>query len=635
MNMNADLNGRMLGGERRSQKRGWLAVSVLAAISTASAATDGLSLTGNQLTAGRLSFLMGSNALPAQITIAAATEEIPLESRKPDAAKLSDQDLLVLGRGPQLKAPLRVEAVTSGKPVTLTPAEFTPPTLNNETATSKAKLVGAGVIVAVESALGRDGALSVKITYSGGKVESLALAMEMNGVVDTVVSGGAPFGTNDVSLGDEEGLLWGNAVPVAGAAPTAANRGAPGLVPHLFWGSGDRGWTWLAEGDRGWLATSSAPTMTLTRDKTGAVVWRAFLVNQPADLKGDRTATFTLLTHPATVRATDHRKAMWLDWPFAGKAAQTPPLNAKGRAGVSGLVRADAGSLTEATAGAVLLEGPAGGAAASAAKTLADTYSPGLFRYLAGTHTGVGGRLLANSPQLVKPGQSPACDRMVLGRALLHDIGVDPAGVTHLAMAATVLNALSQFGYFRPDGQTEYIPYWRTQGLVRYGEIYDAKDAFQENATDPMGRVRVSVWRRPADGGTGAKALFLIVNEGDAPVREQFYLLSPVKLFGGLNELTYRDCVARWDVSSLPVDSDWAGITKGGFVAATGQDREQTKRSGKFLLDVEDLGGTPEVANKNGIQVYGRTFVPARGFRLLLGSAGPKTEEKDRTARAK
>jgi hypothetical protein len=581
-----------------------------ASILTASAATNGLSVTGNQIVAGRLTFQMGSNSLPAQIAIEATPEELPLERRKP-GAKVSDQELEELGRGPQLKAPMRLEVMTAGKTVTLVPMEFTAPTLNNEVATSRAKLVGGGVNATVESVVGCDGSLVVKVTYGGGsKVESLALAMEINGVVDTAVSGGAPFTAKNFSLGEGEGLLWGNAAPVAGAALTEANRGVSGVIPHLFWGSGDRGWTWLTEGENGWMVVPAAPTMTLTRDKTGAVIWRVLLVNQPANLKGERTVVFTLLTHPSVSRAVGFRKSIWLDWPFSGKAPQIPPLSIKARPGLSGLVRADAGSVVEARAGALLLEGPAGGEAVSAAKTLADTFPLALFRYLAGTHTGVGGRLLANSPNLVRPGQSPDCDRMVLGRALLHDVGVDPAGVTHLALMARVVGALSKFGYFETDGQVEYIPYWRSQTVVRYGEAHSGKDAFEENASDPMSRVKVSIWRRPAEGGRGAKALLLMINEGAVPVREQLYILNPQRLFGRPNALRYKDCTKQWDLSSIPADSDWAGIKNAEIVSTD-----------KFLLDLEDLGGTREVSNKGGLEVYGRTFIPAKGFRLLWGSA--------------
>jgi len=558
----------------------------LAAVLSASASTNGIALVGDQATVGRLSFQIDSNALPAQLGIEAVPEELPLEARKPDAAKLSARDLQAMGRGPQLKTPMRLEVISSGKAIPLAPVGYTAPVLTNGSITSKAKLAGGGVKASVESVIGSDGALAVKITYGGAKVESLAVAMEINGVVDTAVSGAAPIKTNSVSLADDEGLLWGNAAPVAGAAPTVANRGTPGVLPHMFFGSGDRGWTWLTQGNDGWLVVPAAPTMTLARDKSGTVIWRAFLVNQPADLKGDRTVSFTLLTHPAVVRPANFRRAVWLDSPFAGKPAQLLTLDAD-----------------------------------SAAKTLADTYPLPLFRYLAGTHAGVGVRLLSNSPKLIQPGQSPACDRMVLGRALLHDLGVDAAGICHLAMAARLIGALNDFGYFTDDGQTEYIPYWRSQELVRYGEVHTGKDAFEENLIDPMSRVKVSIWRRPSEAGTGCKALIMVINEGDTPVREQLYILNPTKLFGGPNRLTYGDSTKRWDLSSIPSDSDWANIKTAGMGLT--DTSESRKRSGKFLQDIEDQGGLVEIEDKGTMQIYGRTFIPARSFRVFLGSFVP------------
>lgn len=560
--------------------------SMVAGVLSASAITNGMALVGDQATVGRLSFLIGPNALPAQIGIEAVPEELSLEARKPDAATPSAQDLQAIGRGPQLKAPMRLEVMSSGKAVPLMPVGYTAPVMTNGAITSKAKLSGGGVNASVESVMGSDGALAVTITYSGGKAESLSVAMELNGVVDTAVSDDGLIKTNVISLGDDKGLLWGNAAPVAGAAPTVANRGMPGVLSHMFWGSGDRGWTWLTEGKGGWRVVPAAPMMTLTRDKSGTVIWRAFLVNQPADLKGEKTVRFTLLTHPAVVRPANFRKAMWLDSPFAGTPAQMVTLNAD-----------------------------------SAAKTLADTYTLPPFRYLAGTHTGIGRRLRSNASKLIQPGQNPACDRMVLGRALLHDLGVDAAGVSHLAMAARLIGALYDFGYFAADGQTEYIPYWRSQALVRYGEVYTGKDAFEESMADPMSRVKVSIWRRPAEAGVGAKALIMVINEGDVPVREQLYILNSTRLFGGPNGLTYWDSTKRWDTSSIPTNSDWAKIKKAAIRSADETDTK--KRSGKFLQDIEDLGGLVELEDRGTIQVYGRTFIPAKSFRLFLGSAAP------------
>jgi hypothetical protein len=301
---------------------------------------------------------------------------------------------------------------------------------------------------------------------------------------------------------------------------------------------------------------------------------------------------------------------MWLEWPFAGKAASVLPLTAAGRSKAADWVRADGGSVYESKAAAIVLEGPAGGDAASATNDLAMTYPIPIFRYLAGTHLGVNARLNANAAKLIRPGMDPACDRMVIGRALLHDIGIEPAGVAHLAMAVRAVSALAEFGYFEADGKTEFLPYWRNQSVLRYGEVF-TKGVFEETVNDPMTRVHVSAWRRPSpDGKAGTLALILIVNESDQPVREQFYVLDPVRLFGGPNMCKWSDLISRWDVSSIPKNSDWQHL--GG--------------SGPALLDVEDGDCVGRTVAKNGQEVYSRIFIPAHGFRLLLGGAAPKAK---------
>jgi len=585
-----------------------------------------LKIDGNQVQVGRLVFTVGANALPEQVVIRPDPWDLPLESRKADA-KLTDDDLVSIGRGPQLRTPMRIEASVAGNPIVLAAVEPAALELKNEAVTCRARLSSGGVNATVESVYTRDGALDVKLTYGGGaKVDSLCVVMELSGLVDTVVSGAAPFKAADYSLGTDEGIAWGNAAPAPGGAATPANRGAPGVPAHLFYGSGDRGFTWLCESTDGWTIVPSAPTLTLTRGKGGSVAWRAWLVNHPSELRGDKTVAFELLVHPAVSKDAAHRKFCWLDWPFPDRAAQTPPLAPRGRQTPAGLLRADVATVYESSASAASLEGPGGGNADSPARTLADTYPLALFRYLSVHHTGLPARLLANSPKLIRSGMDPACDRSALGRALLHDIGVAPAGVAHLAMLARLVTALAEFGFFEPDGNTEFIPYWRSQRYVRYGESFDKDSAFEETTTNPMERIYVSIWRRPVTERE-TRALMVIVNEGDRPVREQLYVLDPGRLFGGPNGLTREDVVRQWDTSRIPEDSDWAGSK---LLREKPQATDPNlKRGGCFLLDVEDLGGVPQTAAKDGIEVYGRTFVPAKGFRLLLGSAAvPKARAK-------
>jgi hypothetical protein len=370
--------------------------------------------------------------------------------------------------------------------------------------------------------------------------------------------------------------------------------------------------------------------MTLTRDKGGILVWRAMLVNQAADLDKEKTVSFTLLTHPALFREAGRRNAQWMEWPFVGKAAQAVPLTADGRGKATGLVRADAGSVCEFSAAALSLEGVAGGDAVSVAKTLSGSYPMPLFRYLAGTHLSRNSRLIANTPKLVRSGMSTACDQMAIGRALLNDIGFDPAGAAHLNLALKVVTALSRFGYFEADGKTEYLPYWRSRQVLRYGEEFAGNNLFEETVEDPMSQVYVSAWRRPAPAGkTGTKALILIVNEGNQPVREQFYVLSAPRLFGGPNTCRRRDIVLAntntWDFSSVPANSDWSQA----HVAGEGVEMPSAVGDGKklgevpCLWDVMDDGFVGRAADKGGQEVYMRVFVPAHSFRLFSAGAVP------------
>jgi hypothetical protein len=620
-----------------------------------------------EVAAGRLRITVGQNGLPAQIDIQAAPADLPLEHRGKDAPAPSAETLAAIGRGPQFAAPMFLEAIVDGKELELAVTTPAPLEQKGDSFLCRATLAGAGLQAKVDASYDSDGAMHFKVTYSGGAADALSLAMKLPGPVDTVVAGAAPFMASDYSLPEGEGLLWGNAAPplpqtqqtappekpadaspsppTTGAEPAELkgadspsaetrrakrvesaptppiNRGAPGVPPHLFWGSGDRGFTWLSDSADGWTVTPVAAAVTLSRDKAGVVTWRARLVNHPTEIRAAKTVAFTLLTHPATLPGADRRKVAWLTWPY-GAEALTPPLQVTSLSGKPRPVRADIATPYETQAAAILLQGPAGGDARSAADTQADTYPLALFRYLAGTHAGLPARLRANSPGLTRPGRNPAPDRVAIGRALLHDIGFDPAGAAHLAMLGRTVGALAHFGLFEPDGKTEFIPYWRSGSVLRYGEPFSKDDAFEETTTDPMARVHVSAWLRPSPSGKARKALILVVNEGDKPVRGQLYVLSAQRLFGGANRFTKIDMVDRWDMSAVPEDSDWSQKKlRGEPTGTTTLGVAPRAANVPFLLDLEDGGGVAQSVAVNGQEVYHRLFIPARGFRLLLGGA--------------
>ena len=305
----------------------------------------------------------------------------------------------------------------------------------------------------------------------------------------------------------------------------------------------------VGSGDRGftWKATgldldTAKPTMQLERDKAGNVTWRCFLVNHPVKLDKPQTMTFSLLIQPAQTKPVTARRQTWLQPAADAIAGDTAPLS--------------------------------------------------WHRYLAGTHAGRATQLR---------GQSKA----VLGRALLLDAGVDCAGLANLLDGVTVVQALEEFGALKEDGQTEFIPYWRTAAIIRYGEAFSSDDVFALAPDDPMAAVHLSVWRR------GKQALIAVVNESDKPVREQLYVLDPAKLFGGPNRLTISQAIAGWDAAKIPADSDWS------------KSRFPTSVKGEppvCLLDVTDKGYVRAAAVKGGTEVYGPLYIAPHSYRLLLGT---------------
>ncbi|MEI6972474.1 MAG: SUMF1/EgtB/PvdO family nonheme iron enzyme [bacterium] len=375
------------------------------------------------------------------------------------------------------------------------------------------------------------------------------------------------------------------------------------------------------------------------------VIWKIAIANKSPG-GGERTAGFTLLVHPSRSPVADRRQQQWQPW--TDKAA-TPALDAASRGALTGsnlLVRADAGSVCETVAARAILEGAIGGDALTATNTIADRYPLGLFRYLAATHTALAVQLRSNGRALVTPGGSLAVDNMILGRALVHDIGVDIAGLASRANAADVVNALESFGYFKNDGQTEFLPYWRAEdfgiGLVRYGAQFeaDAKQGFALTTENPAGRVRTSLFLRPAsdrEPAAGRKVMMVLVNESDHPVRELLYVENPGYLFGGENRVTFCNVLAEQDTSYIPDDSDWRREESVVTPPMGGDDvkvniklrtqKDKSVRAGMVIGCLQDpiTGGYVKTSKMGaGFTLFGPLYIPARGMRLLTASAAPE-----------
>jgi formylglycine-generating enzyme required for sulfatase activity len=230
---------------------------------------------------------------------------------------------------------------------------------------------------------------------------------------------------------------------------------------------------------------------------------------------------------------------------------------------------------------------------------------------------------------------------MALGRALLHDIGVDLGGLADHVGAAAVVSALEAFGVFNEDGETEFLPYWRTAGILRYGEESEAKEGFAVAEAGRAARTRVSAFLRPVVDRTQRQAvvrreaLLVVVNEAEVPVREQLYIQQPAYLFGGRNRVTLKSSYSQLDFSRIPGDSDWrpdpivnampTKVTReaGGRLFGQAQVTRILQDIGQ-LMDLESNGFVMVGEATEKFEVYGPLYVPARGMRLLYGSGVPQ-----------
>lgn len=577
-----------------------------------------LQLQGNTLTTSRHIITISPAGLPEQLVIKPVQTELPLEKRNPKA-QVSTEELRIIGRGPQLRSAIRIETKAKGQIAVARPQAAAQPQLIDETVLAALKLKAGPVSISLEVRYEQDGAMFVNMIPRGGKVDSLDLVIELDGRVDTVVAG-EPVATDlqaypnsHFALSSEEGLVWGNSIE---DAKKNNGRAAPGAIQHLFVGNGDRGFTFLSD-IKGWVTDKKVSTSTLERNKAGLVTWRIRFINKSSRLKGQKLS-FALLTHPSGTKPAGSRKQGWLDWPL-GKLPERKrqSLSLKSRHDAGGfkkdIFRADRATAFESLATSSVLDGLAGGMAISAEQDHVFTYPISLFRYLSGTHTGLPVRLKSNSSKLIRAGQNRSPDRVLLGRALLHDIGLDTSRLAHFNDVLGIVKALHSFGYFAADGKTEFIPYWRTKDILRFGEAFSKDDAFSLTKTNPVAQVYLSVYRRPAaTRGSAAKVMFVLVNESDRPVRDQLYVLNPRRLFGGPNRLTEKAVTSRYDFTAFPDRSDWAKV---GMVSAR---RYQGLAA---LQDLEDNGVVSQASNRGGIETYGpMIFIRAHSFRLLFGS---------------
>jgi len=273
---------------------------------------------GDTLETIKQTLTIDPSGLPAQISIKPDKRELPLEKRD-DPSKMTEADLQAIGRGPQLRAPMRLEAVVGEKRVTAEVVEAAKPvrTWKSELELSSKLKLGA-LDASVTTQYDCDGALTCKITYGADnptEVELLEMVMDVAGPVDQRVGGGygmLPQSGMEMTLPDEEGILWDSANDEH-LEPFELYYTK--FVPFFYFGSGDRGWTWLSDSDEDWVIDGDGTTMTLERNNRGEVTWRVKFVNHKATVRGKHTVESVLFTHPLKPKDEGYRRVMWLDWP--------------------------------------------------------------------------------------------------------------------------------------------------------------------------------------------------------------------------------------------------------------------------------------------------------------------------------
>jgi len=244
-----------------------------------------------------------------------------------------------------------------------------------------------------------------------------------------------------------------------------------------------------------------------------------------------------------------------------------------------------------------------------------------LFRYWAHNFTGLVARFQTDAVS-AWAGDYKRLDRQYLGTALLNDMGHQPNGphgaVQHPEQALRLLKALSEFGFFE-DEDIEVLPYWRSRDVLHYGQPTEAGDAFavKDAKDDPLHKVYVTVYRRPLGARRkGFKAIIVILNGSEEPVRDHLYVLDPVRIFGGPNRMDSMEVLAGHDLSHLPENSDWG---RRGLVNAVKRNPHDPLFDQAALMDLEDKGFVRQRRSRGGMELYGRIHIPRHDFRVFYG----------------
>jgi len=258
-------------------------------------------------------YTLAPSGLPAQLYIKPETRDLTLEMRQ-GKAEPDERFLVERGRGPALRAPMRLVGVVAGAKVdarVVAPAKVVRQWKSEIVYESKLRVGPADVTLRTRYDV--DGSMHVAMTYGSegsAVIDKLELVADVRGPVDLVapvMQGGGMAGTDvwECTLPDKPGVVWdsGEAQP----AELFYSR----FVPFIYFGSADKGFSYWADSDEHWMLDKTGSAMRLERDAAGRVSWFLTFVNHPSDLEGERTLEFGVQPHPAKPKPDGFREKAW------------------------------------------------------------------------------------------------------------------------------------------------------------------------------------------------------------------------------------------------------------------------------------------------------------------------------------
>jgi len=538
----------------------------------------------------------GAMGLPRQVVVSPTESELPLEARGEGAEAPGEGELVWMGRGPRLAGAVELVGIVNGERKAAEASRTGEPALRDGVAVVEGEGAVGAYKVATRIRYGEDGRIGFDIATSRADADAgpLMVDVPLAGRVNLLFTG-LP---KDFAVGETRAEAVKATLPTRGEAGEAwaseAGVGA-GKLPRLYVGSPDAGFVFEADND--WSVGQATGLVSVHQDELGMTRLRIML--RSGEATGARRHRFTLRALPTGSKPEGHRRRGWLDWPDD----MAEPLDAG---------NGEADWPFDGEAGGYRALSGIGAAIASVERDHVASYPNSLMQVLLGPATGRAARLEPNFRDVLRGrADLPGKGRQIMGRALLHDAAVDGRGLAQPVEALRTIAALRAFGYFEPTG-TEFIPYWRTGEIVRYGEAYDPNSAFNLSAKNPARDTFVSVYRRPIerDGRPGVAAMFIIMNQQPSPVRAKLYVLKPERIFGagGRSRLKARDALDRVDFSAIPEGSDWRREKISRYADATG------------LMDLEEDSPVIEASGKGlTARVYGPIHIGARDYRVLYG----------------